>query len=83
LVEAGILKVLEEPGSKPGPDGIKRGRIVRVNEDLQRDFSLHYTLSLYVLDALFLLDQGEETYPLEVMTLVESILEHPRVLLMA
>jgi len=83
LVEAGILKVLEKPGSKPGLDGVKRGRIVRVNEDLQRDFSLHYTLSLYVLDALFLLDQGSETYPLEIMTLVESILEHPRVLLMA
>ncbi len=78
LLGAGILVLLEKPGSSSG-----RGRIVRVNQDLQRDFSLHYTLSLYILDAVFLLDQGSESYAHEVMSLVESILEHPRVLLMA
>ncbi len=79
LLSAGIIKVLERTGAMSGA----KGRIVRVNEDLQQDFSLHYTLSLYILDAVFLLDQGGEAYAFDVMTLVESILEHPRILLMA
>jgi superfamily II RNA helicase len=53
------------------------------NPELQHDFSLHHTLSLYLVDTLALLDAGEEGYPLDVLTLVEAILENPRPVLMA
>ncbi|HZH03634.1 MAG TPA: DUF3516 domain-containing protein, partial [Myxococcaceae bacterium] len=56
---------------------------VRVSEELQRDFSLHQTLSLYLLDTLERLDPTGETYALDVLTLVESILENPDVVLYA
>lgn len=57
------------------------GRRVRVNTDLQIDFSLNQTLSLYLLDTLQLLDRASETYALDALTLVESILESPDLIL--
>ncbi|MGZ3745137.1 MAG: DEAD/DEAH box helicase, partial [Pseudobdellovibrionaceae bacterium] len=54
---------------------------IRVNMDLQTDFSLNQSLSLYVLDTLQLLDPQAETYALDVLTLVESILESPELIL--
>jgi len=56
---------------------------VRVAEGLQRDFSLHQTLSLYVVDAVSLLDPEEPDYALDVLSLVEAVLEDPRALLFA
>jgi superfamily II RNA helicase len=59
-----------------------RRRIV-VNADLGEDFSIHHALSLYLLDVL---EQREEwagaeaeseTYALDLLTFVESILEDP------
>jgi hypothetical protein len=50
---------------------------VEVNADLQRDFSLNQTLSMYLLDTLPGLDPASPTYALDVLTLVESILENP------
>jgi superfamily II RNA helicase len=50
---------------------------------LQHDFSLHHTLALYLVDTLALLEPEGETYALDVLTLVESILENPRPVLMA
>jgi superfamily II RNA helicase len=58
-----------------------RGRIVEVSSDLQRDFSLNQTLSLYLLEALATLDREAPTYALDVLTLVEAILEDPDVVL--
>jgi superfamily II RNA helicase len=58
-----------------------RGRIVEVSADLQRDFSLNQTLSLYLLEALAALDRDAPTYALDVLTLVEAILEDPDVVL--
>lgn len=52
-----------------------------LNVDLQEDFSLNHTLSLYLIDTLALLDQTSETYPLDVITLIESILENPEIIL--
>jgi superfamily II RNA helicase len=52
-----------------------------VNLDLQQDFSLNQTLSLYLLDTLPLLDPERETHALDLLTLVESILENPEVVL--
>jgi superfamily II RNA helicase len=53
------------------------GRLVEVSGDLQRDFSLNQTLSLYLLDTLPGLDPKSPTYALDALTLVESILENP------
>jgi superfamily II RNA helicase len=50
---------------------------------LQQDFSLHHTLALYLIETLDKLDPSVESYPLDVLTLVESILENPRPVLMA
>jgi len=50
---------------------------------LQDDFSLHQTLSLYLVDTLVLLDPTLETYALDVLSLVEAILENPRPVLFA
>lgn len=54
---------------------------VIVNTDLQVDFSLNQTLSLYLLDTLQLLDRQSPNYALDVLTLVESILESPDLIL--
>jgi superfamily II RNA helicase len=70
---AGIVDVEKRPGHA----------VVKVAEDLQRDFSLNHTLSLYLLDTLEKLDRTTESYALDVVTLVESILENPEVVLYA
>jgi superfamily II RNA helicase len=57
------------------------GRIVEVSSALQRDFSLHQTLSLYLLEALELVDRAAPTYALDVLSLVEAILENPDAIL--
>jgi superfamily II RNA helicase len=59
------------------------GATVSVAPGLQRDFSLNHTLSLYLLDTLGKLDPSLDTYPLDVVTVVESILENPDVVLYA
>ena len=61
--------------------GILDLRNLQVNVDLQHDFSLHQTLSLYLIDTLRLLDRSRETYALDVLTLVEAILENPDLIL--
>lgn len=58
-----------------------QGRVVEVSGELQRDFSLNQTLSLYLLEALGALDRDAPTYALDVLTLVEAILEDPDVVL--
>lgn len=54
---------------------------IQVNVELQDDFSLNQTLSLYLLDTLSVLNRELETYPLDCLTLVESILESPELIL--
>lgn len=56
-------------------------RRVRVHENLQRDFSLHQTLALYLVDAVSALDREAPTHALDVLSLVEAILENPRPIL--
>ncbi len=58
----------------PGQDAV-------VHSDLQQDFSLHHTLSLYLVDAANRLDQRDEHFALDLMSLVEAILDHPRPIL--
>ncbi len=59
---------------------VERG-VARVADDLQRDFSLHHALSLYLVDAVYLLDPDDPDYALDVLSFVEAILEDPRALL--
>jgi superfamily II RNA helicase len=60
-----------------------KGTHTRVDADLQRDFGLHHTLSLYLVDAVSALDPASPDYAVDVLSVVEAILENPRALLMA
>jgi hypothetical protein len=53
------------------------GAKLRVNVELQDDFSMDQSLSLYLLETMALLDKEAADYPLRLLTLVESILEDP------
>jgi hypothetical protein len=57
------------------------GRKLRVNVELQDDFSLHQALSLYLIDALPLLDRASPDFPFDVLTLCEAIVEDPEQIL--
>jgi len=57
------------------------GSCLRVNVELQDDFSMDQALSLYLLETIPLLDPESETYDLDLLTLVESILENPELIL--
>jgi superfamily II RNA helicase len=63
-----------------GLAGERPYRVV-VAEDLQWDFSLHQALSLFALSALEELDSASPTYAVDAVTVVESILEDPDVIL--
>ncbi|MBI5508551.1 MAG: DUF3516 domain-containing protein [Deltaproteobacteria bacterium] len=73
LVHAGIV-VLETPAWSRRP-------YLQVHAELQREFSLHQTLSLYLLDAVHLLDAAAPTFAKDLLSLVEAILENPQVVL--
>jgi superfamily II RNA helicase len=60
---------------------IERGRGIRVRSELQEDFSLNQTLSLFVVDALPKLGREDPAYALDVLSVVESVLEDPEVVL--
>ncbi len=74
LVERGIIEILD-PASRSD------ARKLRVNVELQDDFSMDQTLSLYLIETLPLLDSAAPDYPLDLLTLVESILEDPDIIL--
>ena len=54
---------------------------VRLNFDLQDNFSLAEPLSLFLLDTLKYLDPMDEIYDLNLLSLVESIIENPELVL--
>ena len=56
-------------------------RKLRVNIELQEDFSMDQALSLYLLDTIPLVDPQQPDYALVLLTLVESILEDPDIIL--
>jgi superfamily II RNA helicase len=59
----------------------QEGAYLRVNVELQDDFSMDQTLSLYLLETIPLIDPQAPDYPLVLLTLVESILEDPDIIL--
>jgi superfamily II RNA helicase len=54
---------------------------IRVNAELQRDFSLFHPLGVYLVDAVERLDLESPSYALDLLTLVEAICEDPEVVL--
>jgi superfamily II RNA helicase len=72
LVDRGIVEIVPRT-----PDGSR----LRVNVDLQEDFSMNQALSLYLIETIPLLDAESESHALDLLTLVESILEDPDLIL--
>jgi superfamily II RNA helicase len=64
-------------------DGSRGGKRVRVNIELQKEFSLFQALSLYLVETIDQLDRESPTYALDLVSLAESILESPSVVLNA
>jgi len=73
LKAAGLLELRSVEGY--------RGRYVRPAPFLQRDFSLHQTLALWLLDTLPKIPAERESYALDVTSLCEAILENPEAVL--
>ncbi|MBC8002142.1 MAG: DUF3516 domain-containing protein, partial [Opitutaceae bacterium] len=64
------------------PDGTPgSAQKLRVNVDLQDDFSMDQVLSLYLHETIPLMDPQAPDYALVLLTLVESILENPDIVL--
>ena len=57
------------------------GAYLRVNADLQDDFSMDQALSLYLHETISLVDPQSPDYALDLITLVESIMEDPELIL--
>ena len=77
LKEAGLVDVVP----RFGLTNQRQGSRIEVKGGLQVDFSLHQTLSLFMLEAIALLDSASETWALDTVTVVESILENPKAIL--
>ena len=61
---------------------IRRERAtLRVNATLQDDFSMDHELSMYLLETIPLIDPEQPDYALILLTLVESIVEDPDIIL--
>jgi len=71
LVDQDVVTI-QPPGS---PEKLK------LNVDLQDDFSLNQTLALYLVHALPHLDEDADDYHLQVLTMAEAILEDPAAIL--
>ncbi|MDJ0761721.1 MAG: DUF3516 domain-containing protein [Myxococcota bacterium] len=73
LVRAEIVEITknnERPGSS-----------MRIRPGFQESFSLNQSLSLYLVEALGLLDPEAETHALDMLSLVEAVLEDPKMIL--
>ncbi len=70
-----------QPGSQSLFTSAATGQKIRVNIELQEDFSMDQALSLYLLDTIPLVDPQQPDYALILLTLVESILEDPDIIL--
>ncbi len=71
----------ESPCSESRLTSAATGQKLRVNIELQDDFSMDQVLSLYLLETIPLMDPQAPDYALILLTLVESILEDPDIIL--
>src|SRR6266853_639697 len=72
LLDRKIIEFIPKPAE---------GAYLRVNVELQEDFSMDQTLALYLLETIPLIDPQAPDYPLVLLSLVESILEDPDIIL--
>ena len=72
LVDRRIIEFIPKTGE---------GAYLRVNVELQDDFSMNQVLSLYLLETIPLVDPQSPDYAFVLLTLVESILEDPDIIL--
>lgn len=75
LLAAGVLERLAVPD--------EHGRTLQLAPELQDDFALNQPLARFALGAFELIDPESETYALDVVSVVESILDDPFPILMA
>jgi superfamily II RNA helicase len=75
LLAGGVVERLDAPDEE--------GRTVRLTVDLQFDFALNQPLSPFALAAIELLDRSDPSYPLDVLSVIESTLDNPRQILSA
>ncbi len=75
MLERGIVEILPREKRDKSP--------LRVNVELQDDFSLNQQLSLFLVDTVARLDQANPEYARMVLALVEAVLENPQVILYA
>jgi superfamily II RNA helicase len=75
LVHNGVLKRLEEPD--------EFGRRYVLTVELPEDFALNQPLALFAIAALDLLDPEAPTYALDIVSVIESVLDPPRQILLA
>jgi superfamily II RNA helicase len=75
LLAGGVVEQLAEPD--------ELGRRARLTVDLQFDFALNQPLSPFALAAIDLLDIESPSYPLDVLSVIESTLDNPRQVLSA
>jgi superfamily II RNA helicase len=81
---AAIFRSLRRAGLVQRVAELERGGArVRVAPELQRDFSLHHSLSPYLVEAVAVLDPESPNHPMDVLSIVEAILEDPRPILAA
>ncbi len=69
LLAAGVLEKFDEPDED--------GRTVDLTVELQDNFALNQPLAPFAVAALELLDPESETYALDVVSVIESILDTP------
>lgn len=70
LVEGKILTIIPKP-ERTGPAK------VRLNIELQDDFTLNQALAAYLIEAIPQLDREDPAYPLNVISIAEAIVEDP------
>src|SRR3954470_16754284 len=75
LLTSGVLEWLDWPD--------EHGRTLQLAPALQDDFALNQPLASFALAAFDLIDPESETYALDVLSVVESILDDPFPVLMA
>jgi hypothetical protein len=75
LLAAGVIERLDRPDES--------GRTVRLTADLPLNFALNQPLSTFALAAFDLLDPGSDSYPLDVVSVLEATLDDPRQVLSA
>ncbi|MGI8949344.1 MAG: DEAD/DEAH box helicase [Ornithinimicrobium sp.] len=75
LLDSGVLQRLPAPETS--------GRGVVMDAAVQDNFALNQPLAPFALAALDLLDRADPAYPLDVVSVIESVLDNPRQVLFA